>query len=90
MGTVDIQNGQLIIQSRIITYGNAADLAVTENIRSQGETMHPKHRKVRQENIDLLKLHKLDFKNGLAILGASSSVWHPDHADFAPPGIYIA
>lgn len=57
---------------------------------SRGGTMHPMHRKVRQEDIDLLKLHKLDLKNGLAILGEFSSVWHPDHANLAPPGTHMA
>lgn len=225
MGTVEIQNGQLIIQSRIITYGNAADPAVTENIRdeiatlwnepkattvfkktalqvvfrisatckpgltpeeifentnpqnnyfrieafamgnisfvdglgcnsgyfklenlykgsttaaheyghtlglehpvnpdlrgkgvpgimyprgtlvdpafqynpeaaagdsSQGGTMHSVHRKVRQEDIDLLKLHKLHFESGLAVLGAFSSIWHPDHASLTPPRTLMA
>ena len=33
-----------------------------------GGTMHPMHRKVRQEDIDLLKLHKLGFENGKAII----------------------
>ena len=39
MGTVEIRNGQLVIQSSIITYGTAADPAVTENIRDEIETM---------------------------------------------------
>src|SRR5436190_6296008 len=34
-----------------------------------GGTMHPMHRKVRQENIDQLKLHRLAFKNGLSMVG---------------------
>ena len=49
----------------------------------QGGTMHPKFRKVRQEDIDLLRLPKLDFENGIARLGEFSSVWHPDHADIS-------
>lgn len=57
-----------------------------------GGTMHPKNRKVLQEDIALLNLHRLEFKNGNAILGEFSSVWHPDHktiqpGDFLPPGI---
>ncbi|HRP58652.1 hypothetical protein [Agriterribacter sp.] len=39
MGTAEIQNGQLVIRSNIITYGTAADPAVTENIREEIETM---------------------------------------------------
>lgn len=57
---------------------------------SQGRTMHPMHRKVKQEDIDLLKLHKLYFQNGISILGEFSSVWHPNHADMSSPGSHIA
>lgn len=39
MGTVELDNGQLIIYSHIITYGNAADETITENIREEIETM---------------------------------------------------
>jgi len=60
---------------------------------TNGGTMHPMHRKVKQEDIDLLKLYKLDFKNGKAILGEFTSVWHPNHADISSneyllPGIF--
>ena len=42
-----------------------------------GGTMNPFTRKVFQEDIDDLRLHKLSFsKNNLAILGEFSSVWH--------------
>ncbi|WP_152266966.1 zinc metalloprotease [Agriterribacter humi] len=57
---------------------------------SQGGTMHPMHRKVKLEDIDLLKLHKLYFQNGISILGEFSSVWHPNHADMSSPGSHIA
>jgi hypothetical protein len=55
--------------------------------------MHPMHRKVKPEDIQLLKLHRLDFENGKAIIGEFSSVWHPDHADinsneYMLPGIF--
>jgi len=58
-----------------------------------GGTMHPMHRRVKPEDILLLKLHKLDFENGKAIIGEFSSVWHPDHADissndYMQPGIF--
>lgn len=60
---------------------------------TNGGTMHPMHRKVKQEDIDLLKLHKLDFENGKAIIGEFTNVWHPNHADISSndyllPGIY--
>jgi hypothetical protein len=47
---------------------------------NNGGTMYPIYRKVRQQDIDLLKLNKLDFKNRKAIVGEFSSIWHPDHA----------
>src|SRR5690349_14534876 len=39
MGTAEITSQQITIHSHIITYGNAADPAVTENIRDEIETM---------------------------------------------------
>jgi hypothetical protein len=51
---------------------------------SNGGTMHPKYRKVRTEDIALLKLHKLDFRNNKAIVGEFTSIWHADHALFRP------
>lgn len=47
---------------------------------SNGGTMHPKYRKVQSSDIKQLSLHKLDFKNGKAIIGDFTSIWHPDHA----------
>ena len=48
---------------------------------SNGGTMHPKNRKVLTSDIAQLELHKLDFKNGKAIMGEFTSIWHADHAD---------
>jgi hypothetical protein len=39
MGTAELYNQQLTIYSHIITYGNAADAALTEMIREEIETM---------------------------------------------------
>lgn len=39
MGTVEIDQTELVIFSHIITYGNAADAAVTERIREEIEAM---------------------------------------------------
>lgn len=39
MGTVEIILQQITIHSHIITYGNAVDTAITENIRDEIETM---------------------------------------------------
>lgn len=47
---------------------------------TNGGTLNPFTRKVLQKDIDNLQLHKLSFnKNGLAMLGAFSSVWHQKH-----------
>ncbi|MFT4093606.1 MAG: peptidase M10 [Niabella sp.] len=46
-----------------------------------GGTMHPIYRKVQQHDIELLKIHRLDFLNNVAVIGDFSSVWHPDHKD---------
>jgi len=47
---------------------------------TNGGTMNPVHRKVRAEDIALLKLAKLTWKDNYAIVGDFSSVWHPDHS----------
>jgi hypothetical protein len=41
-----------------------------------GGTMYPLHRKVRQQDVDLLRIARLRFENNSAIIGALSSVWH--------------
>jgi len=48
-----------------------------------GGTMHPMHRKVLQRDIEDLKLNKLLFHQGKAIIGEFSSVYHPNHADIS-------
>ena len=46
----------------------------------KGGTINPFHRKVLQQDIDNLQLHKLNFsKNGKAVVGAFTSVWHQKH-----------
>ena len=55
---------------------------------SNGGTMHPMYRRVKQEDIENLKLHKLSFENNIAILGEFSSIWHPDHKDISPRDLY--
>src|SRR4030095_5715733 len=47
---------------------------------TKGGTLWPIYRKVLQSDIDGLALHRLQFKNGKAILGEFTNVWHPDHA----------
>lgn len=51
---------------------------------NNGGTMHPKYRKVRIADIELLRIHKLRFENNKAVLGDFSSVWHPNHAGMQP------
>lgn len=46
---------------------------------AKGGALHPMYRKVRKEDIGLLKIEHLDFKNAVAVLGDFSSVWHPEH-----------
>ncbi|MGV3656933.1 MAG: peptidase M10 [Chitinophagaceae bacterium] len=48
-----------------------------------GGTMHPMHRRVQPYDIDHLKLHKLRFENGRALLGAFTNIYHWNHADYA-------
>jgi len=45
-----------------------------------GGTMHPMHRKVQPQDIHNLRLHKLRFRNGRAVVGAFTNVYHWDHA----------
>ncbi len=43
---------------------------------TKGGTMHPMHRKVRPQDIDLLKLDRLRFSEEIAILGEFTNVFH--------------
>lgn len=47
-----------------------------------GGTMHPMHRRVRQDDIDDLRIHKLDFRNGKAIVGDFTNIYHWDHGEY--------
>jgi hypothetical protein len=49
-----------------------------------GGTMHPMYRKVKQEDIDHLKLHTLKFKNNRSVLGEFTNIYHRDHAEIPP------
>lgn len=46
---------------------------------TKGGTLFPIYRKVRQEDIELLNLHRLSFENNQAIIGEFTSVWHDEH-----------
>ncbi|MES1220929.1 MAG: peptidase M10 [Bacteroidota bacterium] len=45
-----------------------------------GGTMHPMYRKVRQKDIDDLKISRLKFENDKAVIGEFTNVYHWDHA----------
>jgi hypothetical protein len=44
-----------------------------------GGTMHPMHRRVLRDDIELLQLHRLRFREGRAIVGDFSNVYHWPH-----------
>lgn len=50
----------------------------------KGGTMHPMHRRVHPYDIAALKLHKLSFTNGRAVVGAFTNIYHWDHATHPP------
>jgi hypothetical protein len=49
-----------------------------------GGTMHPAHRRVLRSDIEDLKLHRLRYNGGRAVIGAFTNVYHPDHATIPP------
>jgi hypothetical protein len=53
-----------------------------------GGTMHPMYRKVGKEDIEKLKLHRLDFGHGKAVLGEFTNTWHEDHATINPEDFF--
>lgn len=52
---------------------------------NKGGTMHPMYRKVKAKDIEDLKLHKLRFRDGKAIVGAFTNVYHWSHGDQDQP-----
>lgn len=46
-----------------------------------GGTMDPSKRKVLQQDILDLKIDRLDFKNGKAVIGGFTSLWHDAHLE---------
>ena len=47
----------------------------------KGGTMHPMYRKVRQKDIESLKLNKLRYINNNAIIGTFTNVYHWSHVE---------
>jgi hypothetical protein len=46
---------------------------------TQGGTMHPKFRKVFQQDVEQLKLHRLSFQNKRSVIGEFTNVYHWSH-----------
>src|SRR5688572_4495368 len=70
----------MFARGTIVDPGYQYNPAAAPGDSSNGGTMHPMHRKVWTEDIHDLKLHKLDFEGHTGIVGAFSSIWHPDHS----------
>ncbi|GAB2827663.1 peptidase M10 [Ferruginibacter profundus] len=71
-GTPGIMYPRGTIVDRVFQYDPAAEA------HAIGGTMSPFTRKVLQQDIDNLKLHKLDFNaGGFAMVGGFTSLWHP-------------
>jgi hypothetical protein len=51
-----------------------------------GGTMHPMHRRVKQKDIEELKVQKLSFKDNQSILGEFTNIYHWNHSDIPPEG----
>lgn len=50
----------------------------------KGGTLHPMHRRVKQEDIRNIKLHKLTFENSRAIVGEFTNIFHWSHHEVGP------
>jgi len=46
-----------------------------------GGTMHPMHRRVRQNDIDDLRIPALKFEKGKAVIGEFTNIYHQDHGE---------
>lgn len=58
----------------------------------KGGTMHPMHRKVKQEDIDAIRLHRLQYYRNKAKVGEFTNIYHWNHAatgpeNFLPPPV---
>ncbi len=49
-----------------------------------GGTMHPMYRRVKQQDIEHLKLQRLEFENNKAVVGEFTNVYHWNHAEIPP------
>ena len=46
-----------------------------------GGTLHPMHRRVQEDDISALQLHRLRFHQGKAVVGAFTNVYHGNHSE---------
>jgi hypothetical protein len=53
-----------------------------------GGTMHPMYRKVKLQDIENLKLHRIEFHHGKAVIGEFTNVWHEDHSKVKPEDFF--
>ena len=49
-----------------------------------GGTMHPMHRRVKQQDIEQLNLPRLKIENNVSIIGDFTNIYHLNHADIPP------
>lgn len=54
----------------------------------KGGTLHPIHRRVRQEDIQQLQLQKLLFRRGRAVVGDFTNIYHWDHKEAGPEDFF--
>jgi hypothetical protein len=54
----------------------------------KGGTMHPMYRKVKQEDIQNLRLHRLTFENRRATIGDFTNIYHWNHAESGPENFF--
>jgi hypothetical protein len=54
----------------------------------KGGTMHPMHRRVKQEDITNIKLQRLQFESGRAVVGGFTNVYHWNHREAGPGDLY--
>jgi hypothetical protein len=55
----------------------------------KGGTMHPMYRKVKQQDIQNIKLHRLHFENDKAVIGGFTNVYHWNHAEGGKENFFI-
>ena len=53
---------------------------------AKGGTLNPVHRRVLPADVEALKIHRLRFQNGKAMLGNFTNLWHADHAQVETDG----